>query len=310
MIRRSRSAEDVASESVSDELAAYRAAFASIAETCNRVASGDLEARVPRPAGNVAEISAVRNALNHLIDVTDAFVREAGASLTAASDGRYHREFLVRGMPGAFRRGAETINTARDSMARAATRLADEEERRAHTAEAVYEVSSQVAAASTELSASAGSLTESTNTAVNEVQQALTTVGTLERSAQEIQQAVTVITTVAAQTNLLALNATIEAARAGDAGKGFAVVASEVKDLAHETEAASSDIIRQVGAAQSATAEAVGAIGRIADVINEMSAQVDGIADAAGNTTTENAAGLSQMAERLRHELAGLMENR
>jgi len=142
------------------------------------------------------------------------------------------------------------------------------------------------------------------------VSQAVGAMERIERSAGQIGQIIGVIDEIAFQTNLLALNAGVEAARAGDAGKGFAVVASEVKDLAHETEAASSDIIRQVGAAQSATAEAVGAIGRIADVINEMSAQVDGIADAAGNTTTENAAGLSQMAERLRHELAGLMENR
>ena len=293
-----------------DELTAYRAAFAAIAETCRRAADGDLEARVPMLADGPDEIREVRDAFNHLIDVTDAFVREAGASLTAASDNRFHRQFLVRGMPGAFRRGAGTINEARESMARAAARLRDEETRRANTAETVYEVSSQVAAASTELSASAGSLAESATTAVTEVDGALATVETLERSAVEIEHAVTVITTVAAQTNLLALNATIEAARAGEAGKGFAVVANEVKELARETEVASADIIRQVEAAQSATGDAVSAISRISDVITEMSAQVDGIADAAGNTSTANASGLSQMAERLRHELSSLVETR
>jgi methyl-accepting chemotaxis protein len=295
-------------EAVSDETAAYRLALAAIAEMCNRVAAGDLETRVPVLGDGLPEVVEVRNALNHLIDVTDAFVREAGASLTAASDGRYHRQFLVRGMPGAFRRGATTINTARESMAQAAARLGDEEARRARTAETVFEVSSQVAAASTELSASAGCLSDSAGAAVNEVTQALATVATLEQSAQEIEHAVTVITTVAAQTNLLALNATIEAARAGEAGKGFAVVANEVKELARETEVASTDIIRQVEAAQSATSDAVAAMGRISDVIAEMRTQVDGIADAAGTTTTENTAGLSQMAERLRHELASLVE--
>jgi methyl-accepting chemotaxis protein len=293
-----------------DELAAYRSTVASIAEACRRVAAGDLEARVPMLPDSPPEIAAMRNELNHLIDVTDAFVREAGASLTAASDGRYHRQFLVRGMPGAFRRGADTINGARESMAGAAAQLAAEEERRVRTAETVYEVSSQVAAASTELSASAGALTESATSAVSEVDQALATVGTLEQAAAEIEHAVTVITTVAAQTNLLALNATIEAARAGEAGKGFAVVANEVKELAHETEGASADIIRQVEAAQSATADAVSVMGRISDVINEMSAQVDGIAEAAGNSSHAGVAGLSQMAERLRQELSSLVEAR
>jgi methyl-accepting chemotaxis protein len=265
---------------------------------------------MPMPADGFADIFEVRNAINRLIDVTDAFVREAGASLTAASDGRYHRQFLVRGMPGAFRRGAGTINSSRAAMQQAAARIAEEEDRRSRTAETVYEVSSHVAAASTELSASAGSLTESAATAVTEVDEALTTVATLERSAQEIQHAVTVITTVAAQTNLLALNATIEAARAGEAGKGFAVVANEVKELARETETASADIIRQVEAAQSATSEAVSAISRISEVIGEMRTQVDGIAEAAGNTSAANSGGLSEMAERLRHELASLVETR
>ena len=262
------------------------------------------------PADGFADIVEVRNAINRLIDVTDAFVREAGASLTAASDGRYHRQFLVRGMPGSFRRGAGTINSSRAAMQQAAARIAEEEDRRSRTAETVYEVSSHVAAASTELSASAGSLTESAAAAVTEVDEALTTVATLERSAQEIEHAVTVITTVAAQTNLLALNATIEAARAGEAGKGFAVVANEVKELARETEAASADIIRQVEAAQSATSDAVSAIGRISEVIGEMRVQVDGIAEAAGNTSAANSGGLSEMAERLRHELASLVETR
>jgi methyl-accepting chemotaxis protein len=308
MIRRRRHAETTAQPT--DELAAYRAAVAAIAETCKRVAEGDLEARVPMLSDPPAEVAEMRRELNHLIDVTDAFVREAGASLTAASDGRYHRQFLVRGMPGAFRRGAGTINAARESMAQASARIAEEEARRSQTAEMVFEVSSQVAAASTELSASAGSLTESATTAVTEVEHALSTVGTLERSAEEIEHAVTVITTVAAQTNLLALNATIEAARAGEAGKGFAVVAQEVKSLANQTAKATEEIAQQVAGIQTSTKSAVDVITRISEVISEMSQQVEGIAEAAGNSSHAGNVGLSQMAERLRQELSSLVESR
>lgn len=93
-------------------------AISVIAEVCRRVSAGDLEARVPQIEGG-NDIQEVRNCLNLLLDVTDAFVREAGASLDAASEGRFHRRMLLRGMPGAFRDGTVRINKARSQMAQA-----------------------------------------------------------------------------------------------------------------------------------------------------------------------------------------------
>ena len=91
------------------------------------------------------------------------------------------------------------------------------------------------------------------------------------KAAQKIGDVVKLIQDVAGQTNLLALNATIEAARAGEAGRGFAVVASEVKSLAVQTAKATEEIAGQIAGVQGSTTAAVGAIGRIADRMQEIS---------------------------------------
>jgi len=75
---------------------------------------------------------------------------------------------------------------------------------------------------------------------------------------------------------------TIEAARAGASGKGFAVVAAEVKSLAGQTQKATEEIASQVGAIQSAVADAAQAI----EQVNASSGNV-AIAATVANTVEE-----------------------
>jgi methyl-accepting chemotaxis protein len=102
----------------------------------------------------------------------------------------------------------------------------------------------------------------------------------LGEAAREIGKVTEAITEISSQTNLLALNATIEAARAGAAGKGFAVVATEIKALAQQTAAATEDIRGRIAGVQSATAGGIEEIGKVAEVIQEVSAIVASIAAA------------------------------
>jgi methyl-accepting chemotaxis protein len=82
--------------------------------------------------------------------------------------------------------------------------------------------------------------------AINELSNSLSTgkVRTDKLSAvvSNICQVIEIINSIAEQTNLLALNAAIEAARAGDQGRGFAVVADEVRSLAQKTQKSVSEI--------------------------------------------------------------------
>jgi hypothetical protein len=106
------------SRSEADELAVYREFVRRLTETCEAAARGDLEARSrPAPeAGEVPELRGLHHALNRVLDVSDAFVRESSAALTSAAEGRFHRRLLQGGLHGAFRKSASDINAARGAM--------------------------------------------------------------------------------------------------------------------------------------------------------------------------------------------------
>ncbi|MBB2947107.1 methyl-accepting chemotaxis protein [Actinoplanes lutulentus] len=277
-----------------------------IEKVCTRVAAGDFENRVPK-LGDDPQAEATRQAINRVLDVTDAFVRESGAALTAAADGRFHRQFLPRGMRGAYAHSAVTINRAADAM-----RVKVEEIEHAKAARfdlagelesAVQSVSEQLATAATEMGATANGLSQFARDAVADAERGLGSVGALRDSSDQIRKAVSLITQIASQTRLLALNATIEAARAGEAGRGFSVVANEVKTLATETASSSESITNQVSTVQDSAKGAIRVLESVTESIRQMSELVDGIASAVDGNREPGQPGLSQLAEVLRAEV-------
>lgn len=257
-------------------------------------ADGDLERRVP-PVG--PELADLRAALNRMLDVVDAYVRESGATLEAASAGRFHRRLLTRGLPGTFRTGAQRIDGSREQLAAAAASLAAQQVVREQVVEHAVEASSMVAAASVELGASAAALEAASRAGVARVEAAGVAVHALEETSARIGTAAGAIRDVAARTRLLALNATIEAAHAGEAGRGFAVVADEVRRLADEAAESSARIAGDVDDAQRAAAHGVDVLAGLGEVMREMDGQVIGIAQAAGDS------GLARLAEQLRDDV-------
>jgi methyl-accepting chemotaxis protein len=143
--------------------------------TCRAAAAGDLESRV-MGVGEDSPYAALAGSVNHLLDMTDAFVREAMAALDHASADLFYRRVIERGLQGSFRRAAASLNTAMGGMQTRAAELAEVKVRQQHMADefqqSILSVAERVAAASTELQASARSLSGSADDTVRRAAEA------------------------------------------------------------------------------------------------------------------------------------------
>lgn len=172
---------------------------------------------------------------------------------------------------------AEELSATATEMSKNATMTSEKSNTAAANSEEVTKGVQTVATNTEEMVASIKEIARSSSEAAGISKDAMkkandtnVTINHLGEASVEIGNVIKVISSIAQQTNLLALNATIEAARAGDAGRGFAVVANEVKELAKQTAKATEEITNKIGAIQETSKGAVGAIGGISKVIEQI----------------------------------------
>jgi PAS domain S-box-containing protein len=218
-------------------------------------------------------------------DITERMLAERQSTFLMEHERR--REFIESEIH-AFREGVETLlqtvsesATAMKTTAAALSTSSGETSQRASSAvKTSNEASANVTAAAgaanqlmvsiAEIGQQIGQAAGLVALAVKEASATNAQIARLSKAAQEIGDVVNLIRHIAGKTNLLALNATIEAARAGEAGRGFAVVASEVKSLAVQTAKATEEIAIQIAAVQTSTSDAVEAIRRNTERMQEV----------------------------------------
>jgi len=206
---------------------------------CDAASRGDLEARVQdldvdgTPSGQ--SLVRLGHRIDHLLDLTDAYVRESMAALEAARDERFYRRFLERGLHGSFATGARAINAASDSMAAQAAALHRSARDRAALASELHAVSVAVAATATETHAAATSLSDTSRHASSEVGRIA---GAADRVAHEMSSVAAAGTAVAKAVDdigrqvALARAATAEASSTAEgAGRTSAALSASVSEI-------------------------------------------------------------------------------
>ncbi|WP_031557609.1 methyl-accepting chemotaxis protein [Lachnospira multipara] len=233
-----------------------RKALELIANSLQKIASGDLESSIEIPSKikeNKKMVDALTNVQGMLSDsigkvksVTDDLSKgidrvEASSSESASAAGQI--ENAVEELSSMAQHMAENVSNVNgnvsdmdvtvNDISEKITMLADNSDNMDRASSAAADCMQKVLS-SNKISADA---VESIN------KQILLT----NESINKINDAITLIIGVASRTKLLSLNASIEAARAGEAGKGFAVVAQNISQLSEQSND-SAATIREIAA--------------------------------------------------------------
>ncbi len=136
-----------------------RRADESLRKACDVLAAaarGNLDRRVLNIRGHGVVGQMLTN-VNRLLDLTEAFTKEADAAMACAAEGRYFRQILLSGLSGEFSAHAALINAALASMAERTKAFVGEA---SGIGDTIKTASQAMAATATELEATSRQMSE------------------------------------------------------------------------------------------------------------------------------------------------------
>ncbi len=223
--------------SSAEEAAFYREWIAKAADVCRCAAAGDLEPRIVH-APREGDLGALLFGINHMLDMTDAFVRESGASLEHAAEGKFFRRVIPRGMHGAFHRASGIINRATEEMAHQSAELASSEKRRREMGAELNEVVQTLASSATEMRATAQTLasvamqtTDQSVAAATAAEETSENMSKVAAAAGQLRQESTQVDAKTRECVALTKEASKQAVEAGPVVENLAAVSRRVSDV-------------------------------------------------------------------------------
>jgi methyl-accepting chemotaxis protein len=303
--------------------------LSQVITVAERAAWGDLEARVMN-APEEAGIRRLAQAMNTMLDLTDAFVRESRAVLEHAGQGKFYRRVILRGMHGSFRHAAQNINQASENMAQQGQALKAADVRRLELADtfeatvravvgAVAESAADIRTTARDLAEAADSTSseairvaaasEETSTTVQVVaaatEELTATFSTVERQTRESAD-----TARAAVAELARANAVIE--RLTDASVRIGSVLKFISQIARQTNLlalnATIEAARagEAGRGFAVVASEVKDLARqTTSATEEISSEIDNVRHAAGETA-ESVGGIGESIRRMDQVSGGI----
>lgn len=208
-----------------------RRALLSILAVCEDVAKGHLDRRLvfvhkPNPYPQLT------SSLNRTLDLVDALMREANATLICLKENRYYRRILATGMPGDFLRTGEHINACVASIQKRLEGfdavISNFEKHVKSVTSSVSDATDLMTQASRDMLSSAHDTEQSSHVIVKNARDAYSNVSTVAAAGEEMVEAIRAIEHQVVRSADITRETYTEVERASAAVKSLVSTAQEI----------------------------------------------------------------------------------
>ena len=225
----------------------------AVADRLEDIAAGEGDLTQRMPEGRQDEIGALSHGFNAFVGKTQDIMGEVASATQVVSTSATQ-------IAASARQQEQTVmgfGRVTSDIAGAVTQISATSAELAGTMNEVSQAADQSADAASRGRVSLGEMETAMHGLIASTEAIAKKLGTMNEKADEISMVVEAINKVADQTNLLSVNAAIEAEKAGESGRGVLVVAREIRRLADQTGRSTLEIEDSVHQMQSAVSAGV-----------------------------------------------------